>query len=111
MGSPFRTQFPEIPDEAQLSSRDYAYITPVSRPPERMWRYVTLFVLTLLTTTWVGIEHYASFYLGFRTAVELPFSFWELALRGLWYSLSILAILGAHEFGHYYACRYYGVDA
>ena len=30
---------------------------------------------------------------------------------GLWYSLSILAILGAHEFGHYYACRYYGIDA
>jgi membrane-associated protease RseP (regulator of RpoE activity) len=29
----------------------------------------------------------------------------------LWYSASILAILGAHEFGHYYACRYYGVDA
>ena len=25
--------------------------------------------------------------------------------------MSILAILGAHEFGHYFACRYYGVDA
>jgi membrane-associated protease RseP (regulator of RpoE activity) len=32
-------------------------------------------------------------------------------VRGLWYSLSILAILGSHEFGHYYACRYYDVDA
>ncbi len=35
----------------------------------------------------------------------------SLYLNGLWYSVSILAILGAHEFGHYYACRYYGVDA
>jgi membrane-associated protease RseP (regulator of RpoE activity) len=35
----------------------------------------------------------------------------DLLLNGLWYSVSILAILGAHEFGHYYACRYYGVDA
>ncbi len=111
MGSPFRTQFPEIRDEAELSSRDYPYVTPSSRPPERMWRYITLFVLTLITTTLVGIEHYASFYLGFRTSAELPFSYLELAVRGFWYSLSILAILGAHEFGHYYACRYYGVDA
>lgn len=30
---------------------------------------------------------------------------------GLAYSLSLLAILGAHEFGHYLACRYYRVDA
>ena len=32
-------------------------------------------------------------------------------LNGLWYSASILAILGAHEFGHYYACRIYKVNA
>jgi membrane-associated protease RseP (regulator of RpoE activity) len=30
---------------------------------------------------------------------------------GFAYSLSLLAILGAHEFGHYFACRYYRVDA
>jgi membrane-associated protease RseP (regulator of RpoE activity) len=29
----------------------------------------------------------------------------------LWYSLSILAILGCHELGHYFACRYYRVDS
>jgi membrane-associated protease RseP (regulator of RpoE activity) len=110
MGSPFRTETPEIRDEAELSPQDYVYLAQTSRPPERIWRYVTLFVLTLITTTLVGIEHYASFYAGFRT-IELPFSFWELAVRGLWYSVSILAILGAHEFGHYYACRYYRVDA
>ena len=32
-------------------------------------------------------------------------------LRGLWYSGTILAILGCHELGHYFACRYYDVDA
>ena len=31
--------------------------------------------------------------------------------RGLWYSGTILAILGCHELGHYFACRYYDVDA
>ena len=30
---------------------------------------------------------------------------------GPWYSGTILAILGAHEMGHYLACRYYRVDA
>ena len=34
-----------------------------------------------------------------------------LLLRGLWYSGTILAILGCHELGHYFACRYYDVDA
>jgi membrane-associated protease RseP (regulator of RpoE activity) len=110
MGSPFRSEFPEIRDQAESSAREYVYVMPVSRPPERVWRHVLLLALTLLTTTYTGINHYASYYAGFK-AIELPFSFWELALRGLWYSLSILAILGAHEFGHYYACRYYGVDA
>ena len=32
-------------------------------------------------------------------------------IDGLAYSLSLLAILGAHEFGHYLACRYYRVDS
>ena len=30
---------------------------------------------------------------------------------GLEFSVSLLAILTAHEFGHYFFCRYYGVDA
>ena len=34
-----------------------------------------------------------------------------LLVRGLWYSVTILAILGCHELGHYLACRYYDVDA
>jgi len=110
MGSPFHSELPEIRDGAELFPPGHAYVTAGSRPPERVWRYVVLFCLTLVTTTLVGTSHYASFYLGFRS-MELPFSFWELTVRGLWYSLSILSILGAHEFGHYYACRYYGVDA
>ncbi len=29
---------------------------------------------------------------------------------GPWYSFAILLILGAHEFGHYFACRWHNVD-
>lgn len=32
-------------------------------------------------------------------------------LPGIEFSASLLAILTAHEFGHYFYCRYYGVDA
>ncbi|MBI4265035.1 MAG: site-2 protease family protein [Acidobacteria bacterium] len=73
-------------------------------------RHLILFVLTFLTTTLVGAEHFGSYYLDFGTR-EMNLSVVEVLLNGLWYSASILAILGAHEFGHYYACRYYGVDA
>lgn len=31
-------------------------------------------------------------------------------LVGPWYSFAILLILGAHEFGHYFACRWHNVD-
>jgi membrane-associated protease RseP (regulator of RpoE activity) len=41
--------------------------------------------------------------------VTLPFS--QLFFRGFWYSGTILTILGCHELGHYFACRYYDVDA
>jgi membrane-associated protease RseP (regulator of RpoE activity) len=64
---------------------------------------------TILTTTAVGALHYAGFLANFTTAVP-PFSL-ALLLQGFWYSGTILAILGLHELGHYYACRYYGVDA
>ena len=57
----------------------------------------------------MGAGHYAAFLSEFRAQ---PISFtWELLTRGLWYSATIIAILGAHEMGHYFACRWYQVDA
>ena len=84
-----------------------------TRPAHRrapLWRHVVLFALTVVTTTLVGASHYASYDLDFINR-PLELSSFEFYLNGLWYSVSILAILGAHEFGHYYACRYYRVDA
>lgn len=112
------SDFPDFPDatppDEGASARDvFAYVPRLgSRPlrPERRWRHVVLFLLTIVTTTYVGGFHYAAFAQGFGTA-GLGLSAAPLFLHGLWYSVSILAILGAHEFGHYYACRYYQVDA
>lgn len=80
---------------------------------DRVWRHVALFVLTILTTTLVGINHYLGFTLSFLppSGPLAPGGPLQSVLSGLWYSGTILAILGCHEMGHYFACRYYGVDA
>jgi membrane-associated protease RseP (regulator of RpoE activity) len=70
----------------------------------------TLLVLTILTTTAVGVDAYWSFLLSVGPR-PLPSSLPQLVAPGFWYSATILAILGAHEMGHYLACRYYRVDA
>ena len=85
---------------------------PAPRPKfqDRVYRHAALFLLTIVTTTLAGSSHYWSFLtdLGARD-VNLETA--EFLLNGFWYSGTILAILGCHELGHYYACRYYDVDA
>lgn len=78
---------------------------------DRVWLHVLLFALTVMTTTFVGGGQYAGYLDDFRGSTALPMSFPALLVRGLWYSGTILAILGCHELGHYFACRYYDVDA
>ena len=110
MGSP-SSDNPDIVSPTVLSSEEPVYVPPVPAPRRRtLWRHLLLFAITIITTTVVGADHFTSFYLDFGSRA-MDMSQVEVLLNGLWYSASILAILGAHEFGHYYACRYYGVDA
>ncbi len=90
---------------------------PVVRPRvrNRIWLHALLFFITILTTTFVGIEHWLSFADDFGSGLfaqmtpgQLLGQYWYY---GFWYSATILLILGAHELGHYFACRYYGIDA
>jgi membrane-associated protease RseP (regulator of RpoE activity) len=76
---------------------------------DRIWLHWLLFLLTIITTTFVGALHYLNFASDFES-VRVPFTA-ALLVRGFWYSGTILAILGCHELGHYVACRYYDVDA
>ena len=76
---------------------------------DRRWLHATLFALTLASTTLTGADHYLGYASDFgRQPVTISTT---LILQGLWYSATILLILGAHELGHYLACRYYQVDA
>ena len=76
------------------------------RQPNHPWLHFVLFLATVFSTMYMGSLHYAGFVTDFVQDAPSP-SF----LQGAWYSVTILAILGTHEMGHYLACRYYGVDA
>ena len=95
-------------------SESASFPFPKATPPrDRIWRNVVLFALTVVSTTFIGAFHYFSFAQGFAVdaVVSPPLRDTAFYANGLWYSGTVLAILGCHEMGHYFACRYYRVDA
>jgi membrane-associated protease RseP (regulator of RpoE activity) len=92
-------------------SHEYAPYDPpaIGTSRNRRTRHVVLFIATFVTTTLVGASHYANFISEFNRVQ--PVLSWSLLLGGLWYSGCVLGILGAHEMGHYVACRYYKLNA
>lgn len=94
------------------------YDFPASRTRERYWLYSLLFAVTLLTTTVVGTSMQLDFNRNVPFDVERVFSLYPwiwrqpaILLQGLPFSLTLLAILLAHELGHYLAAMYHRVDA
>jgi membrane-associated protease RseP (regulator of RpoE activity) len=76
----------------------HAFPAPIETTPRdltvgRVLWHLTLFGLTAITTVLVGLLLFGSLQ------------------SGVIYSLALLAILTAHEMGHYIACRWYGVRA
>lgn len=92
-----------------------------AQPPrtrERYWLHGLLFAITFLTTTAVGTAMQFDFDRNLPFDVERAFNlypwFWHhpsALLQGLPFSMTLLAILLAHEFGHYLAAVYHHVDA
>lgn len=103
VGSP-ATTFPLEPFDAS-----FTLPAPRAKFQGRRWRHFLLFLLTLGTTTVAGAGHYAGFLSQFARRPVVPSL--TLLLDGFWYSGTLLAILGAHEMGHYLLCRRYNVDA
>ena len=85
----------------------------------RYWLHLLLFLLTLASTTAVGARLARNFESGqpavyqaeslaaYRELLSAP----QAWVAGLAYSLTLMAILLAHEMGHFLACRRYGLDA
>ena len=90
-------ELPELPprqpsDPPEPPDTPLWYLEPPRKFRHRYWIHIALFLATLASTTLVGM-----------TSLD-----WR---SGLWYSIPILVILTAHEFGHYIACRVHDVDA
>jgi len=97
-----------------------AFSPPEPPPPRhRYWLHALLFLATLYSTTLVGARMAYNFHHNlpaFDMEVDIAAypEMWmdprQLA-GGLPFSLTLLAILLAHEFGHYLACVHYRVNA
>jgi membrane-associated protease RseP (regulator of RpoE activity) len=79
---------------------------------------VVLFLLTLISTLVVGASFAASYALGESPDIDGFFSMYgmllhdpQVLLTGVPFAFTLLGILLAHELGHYFACRYYGISA
>jgi membrane-associated protease RseP (regulator of RpoE activity) len=82
---------------------------PPARQSQRLWLHIGLFTATFLTTTMAGAWVWEGLFdseASWRALLDVS----RLA-HGLTYAALLLLILGAHEMGHYLACRYYGVPA
>lgn len=92
-------------------------------PRRRRWFtalpfHLLLFFLTALTTLIVGAHIALNYARGLPTFDwEISRAFFSELFRhpsllalGVPFSFTLLGILLAHEFGHYFTCRYYGID-
>jgi membrane-associated protease RseP (regulator of RpoE activity) len=92
----------------QESGRTWIQVLPLGEVAERTRPgvNVTLFVLTLLSTLAAGSMVVGSF----PWVTFDPFAEPAHLLDGLPFALTLLAILGTHEFGHYFTARAYGAS-
>lgn len=106
-------------------------IDPWDLPPNPYWENqelrrqrkslaiaILLFVLTLISTLAVGAQYAASYASGQSPNFDELFSTYEallthpqLLLAGAPFAFTLIGILLAHELGHFFACRYYGISA
>jgi membrane-associated protease RseP (regulator of RpoE activity) len=92
---------------------------PLARRRRPLWPALLLFLLTVVSTLAVGSEFARSYvenrepFSGGQDPVSmmvLPFKHPALLALGIPFSFTLLAILLAHELGHYFAGKYYGID-
>lgn len=97
-----------VPAEPPTFATSFTWAPP-RKFQHRYAIHIVLFLLTLYTTTAAGVfaDTFSFTWAGIQRVPE----FWSAVLIGLTYAVPVLLILGAHEFGHYIACRIHNVDA
>ncbi|HMD32857.1 MAG TPA: site-2 protease family protein [Candidatus Acidoferrales bacterium] len=92
----------------------YGRATPRSRLS--LFIAVALFLLTVVSTLAVGAQFAQDYAQGVAPFTDdfapwRSFSALHVLLSGIPFSFTLMGILLAHELGHFFACRYYGIAA
>jgi len=82
------------------------HVLIVIKTPQRkfasVWINIILLAVTLISTIWVGMGYYISYY--------GDSGLWANIIGGfIYFSLPLMTILGIHEMGHYFAARRHNV--
>jgi membrane-associated protease RseP (regulator of RpoE activity) len=102
------SNLPEFTTASQLWELPPA-IASEPPPSRREWVIsVLLLFATIITTCFAGLCYLTG--LDFVRALSLFLAKPKLLLLGLSFSIPLIAILLAHELGHFLACRYYGMS-
>ena len=117
---PVNGNIPEIPQDSPVSDNTGVFqeplcvptdpLTPEPVPLQSRWALsLLLLVLTFCTATFAGV-FYATGFFGFRGLTNfLSSPTLRVFLASISFSFPLIVILTAHELGHYFACRYYGM--
>src|ERR1019366_8155076 len=101
-------------------TRDEAPAKPPKphRPGRSLAIAVSLFLVTIVSTLAAGADFSLAYARGQMPSFDDFFHVYFLALRdprvllaGLPFAFTLMGILLAHELGHYFTCRYYGMSA
>jgi membrane-associated protease RseP (regulator of RpoE activity) len=113
--------FPELQQSESAAER--AIATPPELSASRVRFHLFLLFVTAITTTLTGaalsvqMQEAPDSFIGELVAPFLAIARqsaagnYEALASGLLFTFTLLTILGAHELGHYFACRYYGIRA
>ena len=99
-----------IPIETEESEKEkniFSILKKANRKltPKQKTLSAILFLITFLTTTFIGGINYQAFYKLNNDVLSLKF--W---VGGLWYSIPLMLILLSHEMGHFLTATYYEID-
>jgi len=85
---------------------------------QKIWLNILLFIITSISTFFVGLTWSVSFKYADSLTQDIDFSLVTSILQdpqviflSMIYSVVLLGILLSHELGHFLTCRYYNVDA
>lgn len=110
-----------FPEARSLDNAERGLSSPREDSVSRVMLHVALLAATAVTSTLTGAaleaqNHADSFGDSIFGPVVAVLSataagHFELLAKGLLFAFTLLGILAAHELGHYFACRYYGIRA